>query len=177
MARKTRCTPDLIEAISDRVCNGSFPYVAAQSCGIPQSTFYGWMKLGEEGTKPYSDLSDKVKTAQAEARKDAESRVFLQRPLEWLRLGPGRSTPEEPGWTDVADNSVTVNLNGPVAANLTNDQCYLQVDQDTVHKSFLEMRIAGISVDAILDEELSKLIDVGIVEEDISPQQELVPVK
>ena len=100
MARKTRLTTEIIDAIAERIRQGTFPYIAAQSVGVARSTFYDWIGRGESGRKPFSELLDKVREASAAARHDAESRVFQEKPLEWLRLGPGRSKPNEPGWTD-----------------------------------------------------------------------------
>jgi hypothetical protein len=119
MPRKTRLTSEIVEAIAERVRQGAFPYVAAQSVGIPKSTFYDWMAQGEAGSRPYSELSDKVRTAQAEARKDAETRVFREKPLEWLRLGPGRD-----GWTEPGKLDVTVQGNPlfPLRIQATKEQ-------------------------------------------------------
>ena len=107
MARKTRLTHDLIEAIADRVRREAFPYIAAQSCGIPKSTFYKWMQKGEDGRGIYRELWDRVSSAAADTRRDAENRVFRDKPLEWLRLGPGRERVDEAGWTEAA-KKVTV---------------------------------------------------------------------
>ena len=99
MARTTRLTPELINRIATRIRVGVFPYVAAQSVGVPKSTFYSWMAKGKNGEEPFVELLDKVRKAQAGARVDAEVRVYKEKPLEWLRLGPGRTEPEFPGWT------------------------------------------------------------------------------
>lgn len=90
MARTTRLTPEIIDAIVERIAVGVFPYVAAASIGIPKSTYYDWLARGRKGHKPFSELSDKVRRAQAQARVVAELRVYRENPLAWLRLGPGR---------------------------------------------------------------------------------------
>jgi len=100
VARRTRLTPQIIDAIVERVRVGVFPYIAAQAVGIPKSTFYDWMRRGEKGRKPFSELLARVREAAATARSNAELRVFRDKPLEWLRLGPGREKPGEPGWTE-----------------------------------------------------------------------------
>jgi hypothetical protein len=38
----------------------------------------------------------------AQARLAAELQVFEKRPLDWLKSGPGRETPERGGWTTAA---------------------------------------------------------------------------
>lgn len=90
----------VIDQLIESICAGSFPYIAAQACGIPKSTWYRWMNSGSKGRKPYRELWDKVQRAQAEARVIAEGKVFGGSPLAWLRYGPGRERPGKPGWTD-----------------------------------------------------------------------------
>jgi len=119
MARKTRLTGEIIEAIADGVRRGAFPYIAAQAAGVPKSTFYDWLSRGETGRKPFSELLDKVQTATADARANAEARVFEEKPLEWLRLGPGRTQPGSPGWTefkDAGDTLINLNVNSSAGA-------------------------------------------------------------
>ncbi len=132
MARKTRLTTEIIEAIADGVRRGAFPYIAAQAAGIPKSTFYGWMARGENGRKPFSELRDKVRTAEAEARSDAEARVYREKPLEWLRLGPGRTQPDEPGWTDfkgAGDTLVNLSVNASAGAIGHNPTSLVPMDE------------------------------------------------
>jgi len=102
MGRKSRLTPELIEAIAKRVTVGSFPYVAAAACGIPSSTYYAWMAKGEQKGAPkiYRELRERVSQAAGAARASAEVRVFRDSPFQWLRYGPGRERPGESGWTD-----------------------------------------------------------------------------
>jgi hypothetical protein len=104
MGRTTRLTPELIQAICERIRVGTYPYIAAAACGIPRSTYYGWLKKADKkgSLKIYRELRDRVGEAGAVARSSAELRVFKDRPLEWLRLGPGRERPDEPGWTETA---------------------------------------------------------------------------
>ena len=100
--RQSRLTSELIDAICERIRVGTYPYVAAAACGIPRSTYYGWMEKAKKKGAPriYKELSDKVSEAAAAARSNAEVRVFRDRPFEWLRYGPGRERPDEPGWTE-----------------------------------------------------------------------------
>ena len=41
-----------------------------------------------------------ARVARAQARAQREAAVAQQNPLAWLRMGPGRERPGEPGWTD-----------------------------------------------------------------------------
>lgn len=101
VARRTRLTPELIDAIAGDVRDGVFPYIAAQAHGVPKSTFFDWLRRGEiEGRRPFSELSDKVRQAAAVARVHAERTVFKENAFAWLRYGPGRERTDAPGWTE-----------------------------------------------------------------------------
>ena len=40
--------------------------VAAQAAGVPARTFWGWMRRGDEGKKPYAEFSQSVRAREAE---------------------------------------------------------------------------------------------------------------
>ena len=90
MARPTKLTPDVIEDICNWLKLGYYQEDAATMAGISASTFYDWMKKGDEGQKAlesgtssslpaiqedgeveivdmYSEFSEAVKKARAEA--------------------------------------------------------------------------------------------------------------
>jgi len=104
MARKANL-PDkeTMDRLLAFIRGGAFPYVAAAAEGIPSSTFFRWMLLGKEGKKPYLGFWEKVTKAHSQKRVAVEVQVAKENPLAWLRLGPGRSRPGEPGWTDDAE--------------------------------------------------------------------------
>jgi hypothetical protein len=79
---------------------GSFDWVAARACGIPPRTFYHWMERGEQGEPIFAEFWREVQEARAQARLMREVKVADTEPLAWLRMGPGRDRPGEPGWTD-----------------------------------------------------------------------------
>ena len=102
---KARGRKTLLDATTEReivnaIRAGAYDWVAAQAAGIARSTFYDWMARGRVGERPFSDFSDKVARARAEARRKREIEVARTNPLAWLRYGPGRERPGEPGWTD-----------------------------------------------------------------------------
>jgi hypothetical protein len=72
--------------------------------GINPDTFYYWLQRGEAGESPYSEFSDEVGRARAEARRGAEQQVRRKDPQFWLRCGPGKERPGEPGWTNPTDS-------------------------------------------------------------------------
>lgn len=84
----------LVEAIRA----GAYAWVAAELVGVGRREFDDWRARGEAGERPYAELMAVVQQAEAEARTAAERRVLEDDPLSWLRLGPGRERPSEPGW-------------------------------------------------------------------------------
>ncbi len=102
MARsRHRLTPELQQTIAAYVRAGGFPHVAAGAAGIPAPVFERWLRRGRKrGAEPaYRDFSEAILQAAAQARMRAETAVFKNRPLDWLRSGPGRETTGNPGWT------------------------------------------------------------------------------
>jgi hypothetical protein len=115
------------EVIIERTMTGAFAWVAAASAGISQATYFRWMRQGEENVATVDaenaerdergeprieyDVFGKfyldVKKASAQARLVNERRVMKDNPLAWLRFGPGRERPGEPGWTDSNKVEVT----------------------------------------------------------------------
>ncbi len=85
---------DVDEATLTSICAciqaGVSPYRAATAYGIPERTFYRWLKQGERGEPPYDEFHRRVTEAGGKAVAAAEMLVFTKNPLAWLRLGPGR---------------------------------------------------------------------------------------
>ena len=98
--RKTKLNSEVQKGIVEAIQKGAFDWVATQSQGIGQSTFYRWLEAGAQGNRYYWEFWEDVQQARAQARKQAEIRVYEENPLSWLRLGPGRTRPGEPGWTE-----------------------------------------------------------------------------
>lgn len=124
VGRKSKLTPELINELCRHLKSGAFDYAAARAVGISHTTFYNWMERGRQEeaeieaieaaggevpeTSLFLEFLDKVSQCAALARIDAEKRVFTEDPFKWLRYGPGRDRPGEPGWTDES----TVNVKG-----------------------------------------------------------------
>lgn len=123
--RPSLLTDDRAALIVNAIRAGSFDHVASQAAGVGPSTFRAWMAQADhpDPAKPPSDellaFAAEVRTARAGARVRAENRVFMENPLAWLRLGPGRDRgdPDEPGWTDQV--AVTGGEGGPVEVIVT----------------------------------------------------------
>lgn len=82
--------------------NGAYDWVAAQAVGIDPATFQRWMKDGglETAEAPIRQFYASVCEAKASARITAEVEVKRDNPQFWLRCGPGKTKPNQPGWTD-----------------------------------------------------------------------------
>jgi hypothetical protein len=89
-------TPAIQQAIVAFVRAGGFPHVAAEAAGVPREVFDDWMT---RRGRPYRDFAWAVRQAHAQARLRGEVTVHEERPLDWLKSGPGRPAPDSPGWT------------------------------------------------------------------------------
>ncbi len=118
--RPGKLTPEVHQRIVAFIRAGSFAWVAAEAAGVSKSTFHRWLQRGEqEGSEPYCEFADEVRQAQAQARVAAETEVRRAQPLAWLRYGPGRDRPAEPGWTE--QRQVTGPDGGPLQLREVND--------------------------------------------------------
>ena len=94
-------TPEHEAQLLGYIRAGGFPHVAAEAAGIPKEVFTSWLECGSgpEAQEPYQSFALRVKQALAHARLRAELEIWEKAPLNWLRYGPGRETPQSPGWT------------------------------------------------------------------------------
>lgn len=99
--RPCKLTPEVHGKIVGEVGRGIFPWVAARMAGIAPRTFYEWMAAGDADDPRFAQFAHDVHQAAAQARGEAEAAVRQQRPIDWLRIGPGRDRGgTEPGWTE-----------------------------------------------------------------------------
>ena len=98
---RPRLTPELQQRICAYIHAGGFPHVAAEALGVPRELFDTWLRRGGEprARQPYREFAAAVRRAAAEARLGKEIATFKERPLDWLRYGPGKETEQSPGWT------------------------------------------------------------------------------
>jgi hypothetical protein len=94
-------TPEVERAILAYIRAGGFPHVAAEAAGIPRAVFERWLRKGRgpRARDRYRAFHAAVQQAQAQARLGAEVAALNDKPLDWLRSGPGRETPDSTGWT------------------------------------------------------------------------------
>lgn len=87
---------------------GAYAEQAARAAGIVPSTYYSWMERGESGERPFSEFSEPLKTADAQAEQqrvehiqNAADNGTWQAAAWWLeRRFPGRwGQPPPAAWT------------------------------------------------------------------------------
>lgn len=79
---------------------GTYPWVAAEACGVPRAVFQRWLSLPDsEGGVRFHAFRIEVMKAAAQARAKAEIDLREANPSYWLRYGPGRETSDQPGWS------------------------------------------------------------------------------
>jgi hypothetical protein len=96
-----RPTPELEQTIAAYIRAGGYPQVAAEAAGVPGGLFDDWMRRGDSrrGAADCRRFAEAVRQAHAQARLKAEVAALKDRPLDWLRSGPGKEAAARPGWT------------------------------------------------------------------------------
>jgi hypothetical protein len=76
--------------------------VAAEAAGLPQEVFARWRARGRRSDAPpaYRNFERAICEAEAQARLDTEVKVRTDKPLDWLKAGPGKDRADSPGWTN-----------------------------------------------------------------------------
>ena len=113
MNNKIKLTPELENQILASIRAGGFPHVAAKAWGVPDHVFDKWMEwgTGKKHKAPYTQFARKVEQAKAQARLKAEMMAMEEDPRFWLKNGPGKETPQAPGWSAVVRPQLTNNTN------------------------------------------------------------------
>ncbi len=94
-------TPAVEQQIVAFIRAGGFPEVAAEAAGVPRPTYRRWVRAGRaaNGDAACRHFAHAVMQAAAQARLRAELATHENKPLDWLRYGPGKQTARNPGWT------------------------------------------------------------------------------
>ncbi|HVS33986.1 MAG TPA: hypothetical protein VMS17_00265 [Gemmataceae bacterium] len=96
-------TAEVEKTITAYVRAGGYPHIAAEAAGIPLDVFDEWLRKGEAGRPlKYKRFVEKLRQAEAQARLNAEVAAFKDKPMDWLKAGPGKETPAKPGWSALA---------------------------------------------------------------------------
>ncbi len=108
-------TDETQNSILQYINEGAFQGVAAEASGVPIAIYQLWISKGKQEMQQgliegdfYKFYIDVMRTS-AQARAKAEARVFEEMPLAHLLHGPGKETPEMPGWSK---NSTVVGPGG-----------------------------------------------------------------
>jgi hypothetical protein len=111
-------TADLQEQIVSFIRAGGFPDVAAEAAGLPRQVFAIWMQRGErpKARSKYRAFARAIREAEATARLAAETTVSKDKPLDWLKAGPGKESAERPGWTNPGKAGGTATAAGKLEA-------------------------------------------------------------
>ena len=78
MARPTKLTPELQAEMVKIIRAGNYQVVACRHVGIPEKTFYEWMRRGERGWKidePYREFRAEILKARATAEIESVARI------------------------------------------------------------------------------------------------------
>lgn len=79
----TSYTPELGQAIADRVAKGNYLEVSAAAAGVARRTFYDWLRRGRDGEEPYADLVRRLEVAEARAEETLLEGVAATGENDW----------------------------------------------------------------------------------------------
>jgi transposase len=71
MAPKSKLTPELTAAVVEILREGNYADTAIAIVGIHKSTYYEWIKKGNEGVEAFVAFAEAVEQASAEAEREA----------------------------------------------------------------------------------------------------------
>ena len=167
--RSYTITAQYVHDVASFVRAGGFPAVASEAAGIPAFVFDEWLRLAERRSKNplYRMLRESVRTAAAEARLSAEITLFKNKPETWLRYGPGKETPTQPGWSQAAkpvprDNGPPNAAESPEYRNLVRATMQVLTPHPELVAQFTQLLEAKVQADAAEDE--PEAVPVSIAE-------------
>lgn len=104
MSSRIKLTTELEQQILASIRAGGYAHVAAAAWGVPEQLWQKWQRwgTGKEARQPYRELLHKVEQAQGQARLKAEMAAMEADPRGWLKHGPGKERPGNPGWAALA---------------------------------------------------------------------------
>ena len=103
--------------ILDNLRSGCYLHVAAQAAGVEPATLDAWLARASRPRcrAPLRQFAARCRQAQAQARLHAEMSVYLNDAKYWLKFGPGKEKPGQPGWSrevkpHVDANTISIDL-------------------------------------------------------------------
>jgi hypothetical protein len=93
--------PQAAQQLLSYIRSGGYPLVAAEGAGVAREVYLHWLRRGQHphAREPFRGFVRQVRQAMAQARLMAELAVFDKDSKYWLGHGPGKETPDNPGWT------------------------------------------------------------------------------
>jgi len=121
--RPTKLTPELQEKFVAYVRAGNFIETVCAACGIHRDTYYGWMERAAAGEQPYSDFSDAVGIAEAQAELEAVEGILTHAAENWSAFSWYLERRHWKRWrkTDKVEQEVTVKKEGPEPSELDDE--------------------------------------------------------
>src|SRR5262249_19894664 len=110
MARTQKLTKELQDQILPYIRAGAYPHVAAQAAGLSEEDWNTW-KEWSETRRTYRKFFLLVTQAKAQARAAAEIDARKEDVRFWLKNGPGKEQPDNPGWAAMVRPLLTGNTN------------------------------------------------------------------
>lgn len=138
-----RLTPQVEHDILAYIRAGGVPQVAAEAAGIPAAVFLDWTA---RPSARYRGFADAVRTAHAQARLRCEISIHEDRPLDWLKSGPGQPQAARPGWTS-AVRAAPAPTDNPILLD------------DPAVQQFLVWLLDGLGPNPTLREEARRRLD------------------
>jgi hypothetical protein len=138
--RPAKLTPEVATKICAMIRAGAYSHVAAQAAGISMQTFSRWLTLAEEEGQhtAYREFRIAVMVARAQARATAEIQVRKDKPEIWLRRGPGRERPGDPGWSATDKVEVSGPGGGPMRVEHEVDLKKLSDEEFKAYRALLQ---------------------------------------
>jgi hypothetical protein len=130
VGRKTKFTAAVAERIVSAIRAGNYARVAAEGAGIHRDTFYDWLKRGDTGEKPFSDVSDAVARASADAEMRAVGLIAKAMDEDWRAALEYLKRRHPDRWQDRAKYELKTKLD---LSKLSDHE--LAVLKDIVHKA------------------------------------------
>ena len=109
MSQSIEITLELEAKIVASIRAGGYPIVAAQAWGVSKEMLERWLSRGrrKKAREPYRRFARNVDQALGQARLRAEMDAFKDDSKNWLKHGPGKELPGQPGWSALAKSTST----------------------------------------------------------------------
>lgn len=93
--------PQIADAIVTYIQAGAYDHVAAEAAGLSKEDYHAWIERGtrKHAGKNFRKFAERIRQAKALARVWAEIEMRKEDARFWLKSGPGKESPHNPGWS------------------------------------------------------------------------------